>query len=137
MFICPYFMILALFRKLCLLDGKFYENSIFDINCSCYAYLEKRYNHQVRQFASFLFFIYVVMMNPLLVYTPSLAFSQVSGINLHYITPILVIVCIFYTTFGGLRFVNIFSYQYRFLMKIQISQISQISTKNSHNFNIF
>lgn len=42
-------------------------------------------------------------MNPLLVYTPSLAFSQVTGINLHYITPILVIVCIFYTTFGGLR----------------------------------
>jgi solute carrier family 5 (sodium-coupled monocarboxylate transporter), member 8/12 len=42
-------------------------------------------------------------MCPLLVYTPSLAFAQVSGINLHYITPVLVIVCVFYTTFGGLR----------------------------------
>jgi solute carrier family 5 (sodium-coupled monocarboxylate transporter), member 8/12 len=53
--------------------------------------------------ASALFFIYVVLMSPLLVYTPSLAFSQVSGINLHYITPVLVFVCVFYTTFGGLR----------------------------------
>lgn len=50
-----------------------------------------------------MFFIYVVLMSPLLVYTPSLAFSQVSGINLHYITPVLVFVCVFYTTFGGLR----------------------------------
>ncbi|CRK91471.1 CLUMA_CG005138, isoform A [Clunio marinus] len=70
---------------------------------SCYAYLEKRYNQQIRQIASFLFFIYVVLMTPLLAYTPSLAFSQVSGISLHYITPILVFVCVFYTTFGGLR----------------------------------
>lgn len=75
-------------------------------NFSCYAYLEKRYNPQIRQIASFLFFVYVVMMSPLLVYTPSLAFSQVSGINLHYITPILVFVCVFYTTFGGLRYGN-------------------------------
>lgn len=72
-------------------------------NCSCFAYLERRYNQQVRQIASFLFFVYVVLMSPLLAYTPSLAFSQVSGINLHYITPILVFVCVFYTTFGGLR----------------------------------
>lgn len=70
---------------------------------SCYAYLEKRYNAKVRQIASFLFFVYVVILSPLLVYTPSLAFSQVSGINLHYITPVLVFVCVFYTTFGGLR----------------------------------
>lgn len=77
-----------------------------DYTHRCYAYLEKRYNHQVRQIASFLFFTYVLIMNPLLVYTPSLAFSQVTGINLHYITPILVIVCIFYTTFGGLRCVD-------------------------------
>ncbi|CAG9809480.1 unnamed protein product [Chironomus riparius] len=70
---------------------------------SCYEYLERRYNHQVRQIASCLYFIYVVILSPLLCYTPALAFSQVSGINLHYITPILVFVCVFYTTFGGIR----------------------------------
>ena len=74
--------------------------------CSCYAYLERRYNSQVRRIASSLFFIYVVIMCPLIIYTPALAFSQVSGINLHYITPILVFVCVFYTTFGGLRWVG-------------------------------
>lgn len=34
---------------------------------------------------------------------PALAFSQVSGVNLHIITAILCIICIFYTTVGGLR----------------------------------
>lgn len=102
-------MISALFRKLPLLPFRswlLWPSEAF-FNYSCYAYLEKRYNQQVRQIASFLFLFYVILMNPLLVYTPSLAFAQVSGINLHYITPILVFVCVFYTTFGGLRWANL------------------------------
>jgi sodium-coupled monocarboxylate transporter 8/12 len=70
---------------------------------SCYEYLERRFNHKVRSFASFLYFLYVVVTCPLYVYTPALAFSQVSGINLHIITPIICFICIFYTTVGGLR----------------------------------
>lgn len=34
---------------------------------------------------------------------PSLAFSQVSGINLHVITCATSVICIFYTTVGGLK----------------------------------
>lgn len=59
-------------------------------------------------------------MNPLLVYTPSLAFAQVSGINLHYITPILVFVCVFYTTFGGLRWANL--HENEFGVKMSVTQ---------------
>lgn len=39
-------------------------------------------------------------------YVPALALSQVSGINLHIITTFTSIVCIFYTTFGGLKVLN-------------------------------
>ncbi|CAO1405272.1 unnamed protein product [Diamesa tonsa] len=70
---------------------------------SVYEYLERRYNSTVRKLASLLYMIFVVIISPLLVYVPALAFSQVSGINLHVITPIICCVCIFYTTFGGLR----------------------------------
>lgn len=34
---------------------------------------------------------------------PSLALSQVSGINLHHIAIVTSIICIFYTTVGGLK----------------------------------
>uniref|UniRef100_A0A7G3AYE8 Putative sodium/solute symporter n=2 Tax=Lutzomyia longipalpis TaxID=7200 RepID=A0A7G3AYE8_LUTLO len=40
---------------------------------------------------------------PAVIYTPALAFSQVSGINLHLVTPIICAICIFYTTVGGLK----------------------------------
>jgi hypothetical protein len=36
-------------------------------------------------------------------YVPALALSQVSGINLHLITMSTSILCIFYTTVGGLK----------------------------------
>ncbi|KAK3908024.1 Sodium-coupled monocarboxylate transporter 2 [Frankliniella fusca] len=40
---------------------------------------------------------------PIVIYVPALAFSQVTGADLHVITPIVCVVCIFYTTLGGLR----------------------------------
>lgn len=39
----------------------------------------------------------------MVIYVPALAFSQVTGVNLHLITPIVCVVCIFYTTLGGLK----------------------------------
>jgi solute carrier family 5 (sodium-coupled monocarboxylate transporter), member 8/12 len=36
-------------------------------------------------------------------YVPALALSQVSGINLHIITCVTSMICIFYTTVGGLK----------------------------------
>ncbi|PSN31614.1 hypothetical protein C0J52_26393 [Blattella germanica] len=46
---------------------------------------------------------YEMLYIPIVIYVPALAFSQVTGANLHLITPIVCLVCIFYTTLGGLK----------------------------------
>uniref|UniRef100_A0A8D8JSS7 Sodium-coupled monocarboxylate transporter 1 n=2 Tax=Culex pipiens TaxID=7175 RepID=A0A8D8JSS7_CULPI len=40
---------------------------------------------------------------PIVIYVPALAFNQVTGINVHTITPIVCLICIFYTSVGGLK----------------------------------
>lgn len=70
---------------------------------STFEYLELRFTRPVRTFASFLYTLSTVIYVPLIVYVPSLAFSQATAIDLYLITPIICIVCIFYTTIGGLK----------------------------------
>ncbi|PNF16521.1 hypothetical protein B7P43_G07192 [Cryptotermes secundus] len=70
---------------------------------STYEYLELRFSSSVRTFASFMFTIYQVLHTPIVLYVPALAFSQVTGINVHMITPAVSAICIFYTTLGGLK----------------------------------
>ncbi|XP_069699583.1 sodium-coupled monocarboxylate transporter 1-like [Periplaneta americana] len=70
---------------------------------STYEYLEKRFNHRVRVMASVLYTIYLLLYVPIVVYAPALVLSQVSGVNLHYITMGTSILCIFYTMLGGLK----------------------------------
>ncbi|XP_058818709.1 sodium-coupled monocarboxylate transporter 1-like [Topomyia yanbarensis] len=70
---------------------------------SSFSYLEQRFDRIVRLTASFVFALSALFLIPVVIYVPALAFSQVSGINLHLVTPILCVVCIFYTTVGGLR----------------------------------
>ncbi|XP_026316074.1 sodium-coupled monocarboxylate transporter 1-like isoform X2 [Hyposmocoma kahamanoa] len=70
---------------------------------STYEYLKLRFNQNVRLLGSIIFIIKMMLYIPIVIYVPALAFSQVTGINLHYITPIVCIVCIFYTTLGGLK----------------------------------
>ncbi|KAJ9598086.1 hypothetical protein L9F63_026809, partial [Diploptera punctata] len=93
-------------------------------------YLERRFNKKVRLFGSFLivvcyihtkivyfffvlfyyyccmffsFFFFQMLWLPIVIYVPALAFNQVTGINVHIITPAVCIVCIFYTCVGGLK----------------------------------
>lgn len=70
---------------------------------SCFLYLERRFDRRVRLTASFFYAVSVILFVPIVLFMPALAFNQTTGINIHYITPIACIVCIFYTTFGGLR----------------------------------
>ncbi|KAL3283616.1 hypothetical protein HHI36_006755 [Cryptolaemus montrouzieri] len=70
---------------------------------SSYEYLNLRFNQTVRLFGSILFLMKMLLYIPIVIYVPALAFSQVTGINLHLITPLVCIVCIFYTTLGGLK----------------------------------
>ncbi|XP_038216722.1 sodium-coupled monocarboxylate transporter 2-like isoform X2 [Zerene cesonia] len=70
---------------------------------STYEYLRLRFNQNVRLLGSIIFIIKMMLYIPIVIYVPALAFSQVTGINLHLITPIVCIVCIFYTTLGGIK----------------------------------
>ncbi|KAG7214205.1 hypothetical protein KM043_001548 [Ampulex compressa] len=70
---------------------------------SSYEYLELRFNRAVRLVGSVMFLIKMLLYIPLVIYVPALAFNQVTGIDLHAITPVVCAVCIFYTTLGGLK----------------------------------
>ncbi|XP_059617566.1 sodium-coupled monocarboxylate transporter 2-like [Phlebotomus argentipes] len=70
---------------------------------SCYGYLEKRFGVSLRNLASGLYTLCTILGVPVLIYAPAIAFSQVTGINLHIITPVMCVICIFYTTIGGIR----------------------------------
>ncbi|KAG8229118.1 hypothetical protein J437_LFUL009587, partial [Ladona fulva] len=68
-----------------------------------FEYLRLRFGRGVHLFGSFLFLINSLLYIPIVIFIPALAFNQVSGFNLHVITPIVCIVCIFYTSMGGLK----------------------------------
>ncbi|XP_053664928.1 sodium-coupled monocarboxylate transporter 1-like [Anopheles marshallii] len=70
---------------------------------SCYSYIEQRFDKRTRTLASGLFMFYCLLNTPVIIYAPAIAFSQVTGINVHIITPMICCICIFYTTFGGIR----------------------------------
>ncbi|PNF13986.1 hypothetical protein B7P43_G08671 [Cryptotermes secundus] len=70
---------------------------------SSYEYLNLRFSPAVRLMGSIIFLVKMLLFIPIVIYVPALAFSQVTGINLHLITPIVCVVCIFYTMLGGLK----------------------------------
>lgn len=38
-----------------------------------------------------------------MIYVPALAFNQVTGVDIHVITPIVCVICVFYTCVGGIK----------------------------------
>lgn len=70
---------------------------------SSFQYLEMRFDKSVRRTASLIYAISIIIFVPIVVYVPALAFSQVTGINLHLITLVTSLICVFYTTVGGLK----------------------------------
>ncbi|XP_055704587.1 sodium-dependent multivitamin transporter-like isoform X2 [Phlebotomus papatasi] len=70
---------------------------------SIYNYLEKRFNRRVRIFGSCTFVILATLYMPILLYMPSLAFNQVTGIDMKVTAAVLTIIVIFYTCIGGFR----------------------------------
>ncbi|XP_046397964.1 sodium-coupled monocarboxylate transporter 1-like [Ischnura elegans] len=68
-----------------------------------YEYLEMRFDRRVRLLGSLLFLVSSFLNIPIVIYLPALAFSQVTGFNIHLITPLVSLVCIFYTSLGGLK----------------------------------
>ncbi|XP_053611489.1 sodium-coupled monocarboxylate transporter 1-like [Plodia interpunctella] len=70
---------------------------------SNYEYLSLRFDNRVRLFGSILFAFTLIGWLPIVIYVPALAFNQVTGVDIHVITPIVCVVCIFYTCAGGLQ----------------------------------
>ncbi|XP_066905537.1 uncharacterized protein [Halyomorpha halys] len=70
---------------------------------SLFEYLEKRFNRSVRLLASFIFTFSLLLYIPVVIYVPSLAFNQVTGMSVHLLSSIICAVCIFYTSIGGLK----------------------------------
>ncbi|XP_058129313.1 sodium-coupled monocarboxylate transporter 1-like [Anopheles ziemanni] len=70
---------------------------------STYQYLQTRFDKRMRLFGSILFTLATMAWLPIVIYVPALAFNQVTGINVHLITPIVCVICIFYTCVGGLK----------------------------------
>ncbi|XP_001358855.2 sodium-coupled monocarboxylate transporter 2 [Drosophila pseudoobscura] len=77
----------------------FYENNV----SNCYEYLEMRFNKLTRQLVTITFIMNQFLMLPVYMFVPSLAFSQVTGINIHLINTVVSSVCVFYTMLGGIK----------------------------------
>ncbi|XP_058447773.1 sodium-coupled monocarboxylate transporter 1-like [Malaya genurostris] len=70
---------------------------------SVYEYLHLRFDKRVRLLGSVLFTAATLLHLPIVIFVPALAFNQVSGINVHFITTVVCTVCIFYTGVGGIK----------------------------------
>lgn len=70
---------------------------------SVYEYLGLRFNSNIRGLSSLIFAVHLILYIPVVIYIPALAFNQVTGLDVHLITLIICVICIFYTTIGGLK----------------------------------
>lgn len=70
---------------------------------SVYEYLEKRFSKLVRTLASITFSIQMILYMSIVLYAPSLALSQVTGIRVWTSVLSIGVVCTFYTTIGGIK----------------------------------
>ncbi|CAL4186793.1 unnamed protein product, partial [Meganyctiphanes norvegica] len=61
------------------------------------------FHRSVRLLCSAIFMVQMSMYMAIVVYAPALALSQVTGMNLYLIVCLICIVCIFYTTIGGMK----------------------------------
>ncbi|XP_077790998.1 sodium-coupled monocarboxylate transporter 1-like isoform X2 [Podarcis muralis] len=70
---------------------------------STYEYLELRYNKKMRLLGTVMFMILTILYTGIVIYSPSLALSQVTGFQLWGSVISTGIVCTFYCTLGGLK----------------------------------
>ncbi|EDW16658.1 uncharacterized protein Dmoj_GI10654 [Drosophila mojavensis] len=77
----------------------FYDNNV----ANCYEYLEMRFNKGTRRFVTLTFIMSQFLTLPVYMFIPSLAFSQVTGVNIHLINITVSSICVFYTMLGGIK----------------------------------
>ncbi|XP_037039646.1 sodium-coupled monocarboxylate transporter 1-like isoform X2 [Bradysia coprophila] len=77
----------------------FYNNNIDN----CNAYLEMRFSKSVRTIVTISYILTSLLMLPIGSFIPSIAFSAVTGGNIHVINASVSAVCVFYTMLGGIK----------------------------------
>lgn len=70
---------------------------------SSYEYLELRFNKHVRVLAAVLYGLQMALYTSVAVYAPALALSHVTGLNVYVAVTLVYLVCIFYSSQGGLK----------------------------------
>ncbi|XP_044779856.1 sodium-coupled monocarboxylate transporter 1 isoform X4 [Drosophila simulans] len=70
---------------------------------SSYEYLGMRFHPLIRNIVSIMFVIEVLLYTPFVVFVPALALNQASGLNIHMIEILIIVVCVIYTLLGGLK----------------------------------
>ncbi|XP_034983692.1 sodium-coupled monocarboxylate transporter 1-like [Zootoca vivipara] len=84
---------------------------------STYEYLELRYNKKMRLLGTVMFMTLTILYTGIVIYSPSLALSQVTGFQLWGSVVSTGIVCTFYCTLGGLKAV-IWTDVFQFMLMI-------------------
>nr|XP_036222837.1 sodium-coupled monocarboxylate transporter 2-like [Bactrocera oleae] len=70
---------------------------------SSYEYLEIRFGSNVRTIAAVLFIGKMILYMPIILYVPSLAFNQVTGINVYITSSVMSLIVVIYTILGGIK----------------------------------
>ncbi|KAM3963394.1 sodium-coupled monocarboxylate transporter 1 [Aphomia sociella] len=70
---------------------------------SCYEYLEVRFCKSVRVYASALYMMQMILYTSVAVYAPALALSDVTRLNTYLAVSLVYVVCIFYSSQGGMK----------------------------------
>uniref|UniRef100_A0A1B6CVL2 Sodium/solute symporter n=2 Tax=Clastoptera arizonana TaxID=38151 RepID=A0A1B6CVL2_9HEMI len=70
---------------------------------STYQYLELRFSAANRMMASIIFALTQVASIPIVIYIPALVFNQVTGLQSELVALVICVLCISYTTLGGLK----------------------------------
>lgn len=60
-------------------------------------YLQRRFDIRVRLLGSLISSLSTILWLPIVIYVPALAFNQTTGVDVHIITPIVMMICVIYT----------------------------------------
>merc|ERR1711892_1112352 len=127
-----FFAVLFVLPMVCFLTGEVYLPVFHSLQLqSSYQYLALRFNHTVKVicggFYSFAMLFYIAVV----VYTPALALEQILGLNVDVSCATMFVVCVFYTSLGGMKAVVWTDVFQLFFMFVSTISILVLATSNA------